>query len=144
MHGFVSYRHFGKARSLCNDRNVHVLGRFGSSSVANHYKEKSRARFIALPVVKSHCKVFDFLKNCGVCVGAVAVGVVLPALLRPVCYGLQEIALKRRRECMDSCRIDVSGKLDRFVTTEACTCSVALARARSLRSDRPGRVSVAM
>ncbi|KAF3539521.1 hypothetical protein F2Q69_00019719 [Brassica cretica] len=38
MHGFVSYRRFGKARSLCNDRNVHVLGRYvaielGSSSV---------------------------------------------------------------------------------------------------------------
>ncbi|KAF2597580.1 hypothetical protein F2Q68_00009678 [Brassica cretica] len=45
-------------------------------------KEKSRARFIALPVAKSHSKVFNFLKNCGVCVGAVAAGVVLPALLR--------------------------------------------------------------
>ncbi|KAF3549665.1 hypothetical protein DY000_02007839 [Brassica cretica] len=32
------------------------------------FKEKSRARFIALPVAKSHSKVFDFLKNCGVCV----------------------------------------------------------------------------
>ncbi|KAF3522470.1 hypothetical protein F2Q69_00047588 [Brassica cretica] len=25
MHGFTSYRRFGKARSLRNDRNVHVL-----------------------------------------------------------------------------------------------------------------------
>ena len=32
--GFVSYRRFGKARSLRNDWNLHVLGRFGSSSVA--------------------------------------------------------------------------------------------------------------
>uniref|UniRef100_A0A0D3A370 Uncharacterized protein n=1 Tax=Brassica oleracea var. oleracea TaxID=109376 RepID=A0A0D3A370_BRAOL len=31
-------------------------------------KEKSRARFIVLPVAKSRGKVFDFLKNCGVCV----------------------------------------------------------------------------
>uniref|UniRef100_A0A0D3BUQ0 Uncharacterized protein n=1 Tax=Brassica oleracea var. oleracea TaxID=109376 RepID=A0A0D3BUQ0_BRAOL len=31
--------------------------------------EKSRARFIALPVAKSRSKVFDFLKNCGVCIG---------------------------------------------------------------------------
>uniref|UniRef100_A0A0D3E4X6 Uncharacterized protein n=1 Tax=Brassica oleracea var. oleracea TaxID=109376 RepID=A0A0D3E4X6_BRAOL len=30
-------------------------------------KEKSRARFIALPVAKGRGKVFDFLKNCGVC-----------------------------------------------------------------------------
>ncbi|KAF3567240.1 hypothetical protein DY000_02017762 [Brassica cretica] len=28
MHRFVSYRRFGKARSLCNDRNVHVLGHY--------------------------------------------------------------------------------------------------------------------
>ncbi|KAF2533289.1 hypothetical protein F2Q70_00030828 [Brassica cretica] len=72
-----------------------------------------------------------------------------------VCYGLREIASKSRRECMDSCRIDVSGKLDRFVTIETCTCdrvgralglyvatelgssSVASGtRARSLRCDR--------
>ncbi|KAF2594892.1 hypothetical protein F2Q70_00042456 [Brassica cretica] len=31
------------------------------------YSDKSRARFIALPVTKSRGKVFDFLKNCGVC-----------------------------------------------------------------------------
>ncbi|KAF3489503.1 hypothetical protein F2Q69_00054339 [Brassica cretica] len=52
-----------------------------------------------------------------------------------VCYGLRKIESKSRRECMDSCRIDVLGKLDRFVTIETCTCSVA-ARARSLHSDR--------
>ncbi|KAF3521097.1 hypothetical protein DY000_02060107 [Brassica cretica] len=28
MHGFASYRHFGKARSLRYDRNVHVLGHY--------------------------------------------------------------------------------------------------------------------
>ncbi|KAF3507829.1 hypothetical protein F2Q69_00009053 [Brassica cretica] len=56
--------------------------------------------------------------------------------MKRVCYGFREIALKSRRECMDSCCIDVSGKLDRFVTIKTCTCSVALARARSLRSDR--------
>uniref|UniRef100_M4F056 Uncharacterized protein n=1 Tax=Brassica campestris TaxID=3711 RepID=M4F056_BRACM len=28
MHGFASYRHFEKARSLRNDRNVHVLGHY--------------------------------------------------------------------------------------------------------------------
>ena len=28
MHGFVSYRRFGKARSLRNDRNVHVLDHY--------------------------------------------------------------------------------------------------------------------
>ncbi|KAF2599294.1 hypothetical protein F2Q68_00010496 [Brassica cretica] len=33
-----------------------------------HAKEKSRARFIALPVAKSRGKVFDFLQNCGTCV----------------------------------------------------------------------------
>ncbi|KAF3537210.1 hypothetical protein F2Q69_00021457 [Brassica cretica] len=60
--------------------------------------------------------------------------------MKRVCYGLREIALKSRRECMDSCCIDVSGKLDRFVKIETCTCSVALARARWLRSDQAGRV----
>ncbi|KAF3535067.1 hypothetical protein F2Q69_00022632 [Brassica cretica] len=82
-------------------------------------------------------------------------------------YGLWETASKGRRECMDSCRIDVSEELDRYVATEQnarsfatdragrvlCryvaterdVCSVAtlrpsLARARSLRSDRAGRV----
>ena len=39
MHGFVPYRRFEKVRSLRNDRNVHVLGRYvatelGSNSVA--------------------------------------------------------------------------------------------------------------
>ncbi|KAF3604226.1 hypothetical protein F2Q69_00035793 [Brassica cretica] len=58
-----------------------------------------------------------------------------------VCYSLWEIASKSRRECMNSCRIDVLGKLDRFVMIETCTCLVAtwrpsLARARSLLSDR--------
>ncbi|KAF3498465.1 hypothetical protein DY000_02053447 [Brassica cretica] len=28
MHGFVSYRLFGKVRSLCSDRAVYVLGRY--------------------------------------------------------------------------------------------------------------------
>ncbi|KAF3500880.1 hypothetical protein F2Q69_00043356 [Brassica cretica] len=46
------------------------------------YSEKSRARFIALPVAKSRGKVFDFLKNCG----AVAAGVVLPELLRTAIF----------------------------------------------------------
>ncbi|KAG5378333.1 hypothetical protein IGI04_026175 [Brassica rapa subsp. trilocularis] len=32
-------------------------------------KEKSRAHFIALPVAKSRSKVFNYLKNCGVCLG---------------------------------------------------------------------------
>uniref|UniRef100_A0A0D3BXY6 Uncharacterized protein n=1 Tax=Brassica oleracea var. oleracea TaxID=109376 RepID=A0A0D3BXY6_BRAOL len=31
-------------------------------------EEKSRACFTSLPVVKSRSKVFDFLKNCGICV----------------------------------------------------------------------------
>ncbi|KAF3556000.1 hypothetical protein F2Q69_00013827 [Brassica cretica] len=31
-------------------------------------EEKSRACFTSLPVAKSRSKVFDFLKNCGVCV----------------------------------------------------------------------------
>ncbi|KAF3499437.1 hypothetical protein F2Q69_00042641 [Brassica cretica] len=33
------------------------------------FRQKSRARFIALPVAKSRSKVFEFLKNCGVCIG---------------------------------------------------------------------------
>ena len=33
-------------------------------------------------------------------------------------YGLREIASKGRRESMDSCRIDVSEELGRYVTTE--------------------------
>ena len=28
MHGFVSYRRYGRARSLCNDQAVCVLGRY--------------------------------------------------------------------------------------------------------------------
>ena len=28
MHGFASYRHFEKARSLRNNQNVHVLGHY--------------------------------------------------------------------------------------------------------------------
>ncbi|KAF3605367.1 hypothetical protein DY000_02047917 [Brassica cretica] len=56
-------------------------------------------------------------------------------------YGLREIALKSRRECMDSRRIDVLGKLDRLLTIEMCMCSVtssdqAWFRTWSLRSDR--------
>ncbi|KAF2597581.1 hypothetical protein F2Q68_00009679 [Brassica cretica] len=46
MHGFVSYQRFGKARSLCNDRNVHVLGRFGSSSVATDQPWLELGRFV--------------------------------------------------------------------------------------------------
>ncbi|WZZ14658.1 hypothetical protein YC2023_107747 [Brassica napus] len=63
-----------------------------------------------------------------------------------VCYGVQEIALKSSQECMDSCRINVSRKLDRFVAIETCIdrawlelgCYVATSstRARSLRSDQ--------
>ncbi|KAF2620199.1 hypothetical protein F2Q68_00038626 [Brassica cretica] len=78
-------------------------------------------------------------------------------------YGLRETASKGRRECMDSCSIDVSEEfgrcvatelgsssvstdwpgmtLGRYVATERDVCLVAtwrpsLARARSLRSDR--------
>ncbi|KAF3577489.1 hypothetical protein DY000_02031626 [Brassica cretica] len=47
--------------------------------------EKSRARFIVLPMAKSRSKVFDFLKNCGVCIGVghrrSVAGVFLPALV---------------------------------------------------------------
>ncbi|KAF3505882.1 hypothetical protein F2Q69_00007081 [Brassica cretica] len=213
-------------------------------------KEKSRARFIALPVAKSHSKVFDFLKNCGVCVSvghrcsggwscltsvvvncdlvfcisrrcfdqafcgyelektlisqrsrisakphgkqseherALATRAVgefpssnnlrlqnlvesqlkitktesylnalsakfslkkslfclsprTPYILAPS-HGLREIAVKSRRECMDSCGIDVLGKFCHYTSTESCTCSVATkrpsrVRARLLRSDR--------
>ncbi|KAF3567236.1 hypothetical protein DY000_02014964 [Brassica cretica] len=48
-----------------------------------------------------------------------------------VSYGLRETASKDRRECMDSCRIDVSEELGRY--------RPSLARTRSLRSDRAGR-----
>ncbi|KAF3545024.1 hypothetical protein DY000_02007006 [Brassica cretica] len=33
-------------------------------------------------------------------------------------YGLREIALKGRRECMDQCHIDVSEEIGRNVATE--------------------------
>ncbi|KAF3611557.1 hypothetical protein DY000_02048078 [Brassica cretica] len=39
-------------------------------------------------------------------------------------YGLQEIASKGRRECVDLCRIDVSEELDRYVATRQCACSL--------------------
>ncbi|KAF2617190.1 hypothetical protein F2Q68_00041066 [Brassica cretica] len=56
-------------------------------------------------------------------------------------YSLRETASKGRQESMDSCRIDVSKELGRYVATGWDLCSVAtwrpsLARARSLRSDR--------
>ncbi|KAF2574134.1 hypothetical protein F2Q70_00003354 [Brassica cretica] len=56
-------------------------------------------------------------------------------------YGLRETASKGRRECMDSCRIDVSEELGRYVATERNARSFATWRpsgtdARSLRSDR--------
>ena len=35
MNGFVSYRRFGKARSLRNDRNVHVLGRYVATKLGS-------------------------------------------------------------------------------------------------------------
>ncbi|KAF3592460.1 hypothetical protein DY000_02021173 [Brassica cretica] len=43
-------------------------------------------------------------------------------------YGLRETASKGRRECMDSCRIDVSEELGRYVATNGT-------HARSLCSD---------
>ncbi|KAF3573693.1 hypothetical protein F2Q69_00058638 [Brassica cretica] len=48
--------------------------------------------------------------------------------MKLVRYGLRETASKGRRECMDSCRIDVSEELGRYVATER--------NARSLRSDQ--------
>ncbi|KAG5414872.1 hypothetical protein IGI04_002439 [Brassica rapa subsp. trilocularis] len=59
-------------------------------------------------------------------------------------YGLREIASKGRGECMDSCRIDISEALGRYIATERNACSVATYRpngthARSLRSDRAGQ-----
>ncbi|KAF3518523.1 hypothetical protein DY000_02060926 [Brassica cretica] len=56
-------------RSLRSDRAT-FFGLF--SDVSCFFRraiQKSRARFIALPVAKSRSKVFDFLKNCGVCIG---------------------------------------------------------------------------
>ncbi|KAF3592919.1 hypothetical protein DY000_02023493 [Brassica cretica] len=49
MHGFVSYRRFGRARSLRNDQAVFVLCRyvatgFGLSSVATYRPSHVRAR----------------------------------------------------------------------------------------------------
>ena len=46
-----------------------------------------------------------------------------------------------RRECRDSCLIDVLGELGRYVANNPCTCSIATqrssrVRARSLHSDR--------
>ncbi|KAF3503658.1 hypothetical protein F2Q69_00043978 [Brassica cretica] len=45
---------------------------------------------MAHPVAKSRSKVFDFLKNCGVCIGVghrrSGAGVFLPALLRIVIF----------------------------------------------------------
>ena len=40
-------------------------------------------------------------------------------------YGLRETASKGRRECMDSCRIDVSEELGRYVATKQNALSVA-------------------
>ncbi|KAF3609505.1 hypothetical protein DY000_02046414 [Brassica cretica] len=56
-------------------------------------------------------------------------------------HGSREIALKSRRECMDSCRIDVLGMLGRYAATGrvrawSLRSDRALARARSLRSNR--------
>ncbi|KAF3579438.1 hypothetical protein DY000_02031577 [Brassica cretica] len=48
-------------------------------------------------------------------------------------YGLCEIALKSRRECMGSRRIDVLGKLGRYVATEPGSSSVATDRAWFVR-----------
>ncbi|CAN6801981.1 unnamed protein product, partial [Brassica oleracea] len=48
-------------------------------------------------------------------------------------HGLREIALKSRRECMDSAWLE----LGRYVATEPCSCSrPSRVRARSLHSDR--------
>ncbi|KAF2591034.1 hypothetical protein F2Q70_00038450 [Brassica cretica] len=49
-------------------------------------------------------------------------------------YGLRETASKGRRECMDSCRIDVSEELGRYVATERNRPGGT--DDRSLRSDR--------
>ncbi|KAF3557922.1 hypothetical protein F2Q69_00013499 [Brassica cretica] len=44
-------------------------------------------------------------------------------------YGLQEIASKGKRECMDSRRIDISEELGRYVATELGSSLVATDRA---------------
>ncbi|KAF3572654.1 hypothetical protein F2Q69_00059344 [Brassica cretica] len=43
MHGFVSYRRFGKVRSLCSDRAVYVLGRYRPSHVRARSLRNDRA-----------------------------------------------------------------------------------------------------
>ncbi|KAF3549733.1 hypothetical protein DY000_02009527 [Brassica cretica] len=35
MHGFASYRRFGKARSLRNDQNVHELGHYVATKLGS-------------------------------------------------------------------------------------------------------------
>uniref|UniRef100_A0A0D3BWV0 Uncharacterized protein n=1 Tax=Brassica oleracea var. oleracea TaxID=109376 RepID=A0A0D3BWV0_BRAOL len=47
-----------------------------------------------------------------------------------VCYGLRERALKSRRECMDSCRIDVLRKHGCYVATELSRPACALVATR--------------
>ncbi|KAF2546451.1 hypothetical protein F2Q70_00021555 [Brassica cretica] len=68
---------------LCFLFSATNLGFFGKIVGRSTAKEKSRARFIALPVAKSRGKVFDFLKNCGVCASenVLAVGIRSPVLL---------------------------------------------------------------
>ncbi|KAF3576212.1 hypothetical protein DY000_02031440 [Brassica cretica] len=43
MHGFVSYRHFGRARSLRNDQAVYVLGRYRPSLARARLLRSDRA-----------------------------------------------------------------------------------------------------
>nr|VDC61118.1 unnamed protein product [Brassica rapa] len=57
-------------------------------------------------------------------------------------YGLREIASKGRRECMDSCRIDVSEELGRYVATEQCACSVVAYWVRVPATSIPGGSNV--
>ncbi|KAF3497165.1 hypothetical protein DY000_02054065 [Brassica cretica] len=47
-------------------------------------------------------------------------------------YGLRETSSKGRRECMDSCRIDVSEELGRYVATERNARSFATSVVRGL------------
>ncbi|KAF3555966.1 hypothetical protein F2Q69_00015336 [Brassica cretica] len=51
-------------------------------------------------------------------------------------YGLRETASKGRRECMDSCRIDVSEELGRYRPSGMDARLLRGTDARSLRSDR--------
>ncbi|KAF2585023.1 hypothetical protein F2Q70_00035960 [Brassica cretica] len=53
-------------------------------------------------------------------------------------YGLRETASKGRRECMDSCRINVSEELGRYVATELDLAWLELGR--YLATDRDGRL----